>query len=155
LKHDRYCVTFCGWTEIAAFAQAWADAGFRTIGHIVWPKRYASSCGHTRYQHESAFLLAKGFPVKPDDPISDVQRWEYTGNKEHPTQKAVSVMEPLVTAFSHEGDLVLDPFAGSGTTCVAAALNGRRTLGIELEPRYCELARRRLAGAARYLAEAA
>lgn len=154
LKPDSYCVTFYGWTEIAGFSRAWKEAGFSTVGHIVWAKDYASKSSHTRYQHESAFLLAKGFPEKPDDPISDVQPWEYTGNKAHPTEKAVSIIEPLIRSFSREGDLVLDPFAGSGSTCVAAALAGRRYLGIDLEARYCELARKRLAGAARYLSYA-
>ena len=151
LKPGSYCVTFYGWTAIAGFAGAWADAGFKTVGHIVWPKSYASRRSHTLYQHESAFVLAKGWPEKPDNPISDVQPWEYSGNKEHPTEKAVSVIAPLVRSFSKPGDLVLDPFSGSGTTAVAAALNGRDYIGIELEQKYCDLARRRLAGVERRL----
>ena len=93
-----------------------------------------------------AFLLAKGNPNPPQNPLPDVQRWSYTGNKSHPTEKAVSIISPLIESFSKPGDLVLAPFSGSGTTAVAAALLGRRYLGIELERRYCELARRRLAG---------
>jgi site-specific DNA-methyltransferase (adenine-specific) len=148
LKPDSYCITFYGWIAIADFADAWADAGFRTVGHMVWPKTYASKAGHTAYRHEAAYVLAKGWPRKPEHPISDVQPWEYTGNKLHITQKAVSVIEPLVTAFSQPGDLVLDPFSGSGTTAVAAALNDRDYIGIELEQDYCEIARSRLAGLA-------
>lgn len=148
MKPDSYCVSFYGWTAIAEFADAWADAGFRTVGHIVWTKRYASRASYTRYCHESAFVLAKGRPSKPKNPINDVQAWAYTGNKLHPTQKAVSIIEPLVTAFSQPGDLVLDPFSGSGTTAIAAALNDRDYLGIELEERYCDIARKRLAALA-------
>ena len=76
----------------------------------------------------------------------DVQRWEYSGNRAHPTEKAVSVLKPLIRAFSGPGDLVLDPFSGSGSTLVSAALTGRDYLGIDVEPKYVELARRRLAG---------
>lgn len=148
LKDDSYCISFYGWNAIAAFSQTWEQAGFRTVGHIVWPKSYTSRAGHMRYQHESAFVLAKGFPRKPDDPISDVQPWAYSGNRAHPTEKAVSILAPLIRSFSKPGDLVLDPFSGSGSTAVAAALNGRRYLGIELEERYCALARRRLEGVA-------
>ncbi len=146
LKPNSYCITFYGWTAIAEFSEAWANAGFRTVGHIVWPKKYASKEGFMKYQHESAFVLAKGYPHKPEYPISDVQKWHYTGNRSHPTEKAVSVIEPLIKCFSKPGDLILDPFSGSGTTAVAAALNDRDYIGIELEHKYCDVAERRLAG---------
>lgn len=155
LRPDSFCITFYGYPRLHDFVHAWTKAGFRTVGHMVWPKRYASSARFVEVRHESAYVLAKGRPQLPAEPLPSVQQWEYSGNRDHPTQKALRVMEPLITAFSQEGDLVLDPFAGSGTTCVAAALNGRRYLGIEFEPKYCELARRRLTGAARYVAEAA
>lgn len=149
LRPDAYCVTFYGWVAIAEFARAWNEAGFRPLGHIVWPKTYASSAKHTEYRHEAAYLLAKGWPARPPLALPDVQPWEYSGNREHPTEKAVSVVEPLIKTYSRPGDLVLDPFSGSGSTAVAAALSGRRYIGVELERRYCELARRRLEDARR------
>ena len=149
LRPDAYCITFCGWTAIGKFAGAWDDAGFRTLGRIVWTKPYASNAKHTEYRHEAAYVLGKGRPTVPVAPLSDVQPWEYSGNRTHPTEKAVSIIQPLIRAFSRPGDLVLDPFSGSGTTAVAAALSGRRYIGVELEGRYCELARRRLEGVAR------
>ena len=145
LKANSYCLSFYGWNAIAEFSAAWTNAGFRTVGHIVWPKRYASKKGVVEYRHESAFVLAKGYPDKPQNLISDVQNWHYTGNRSHPTQKAVSVIEPLVRSFSKPGDLILDPFSGSGTTAVAAALNDRDYIGIELEEKYCNVALNRLA----------
>ena len=150
LREDTYCVTFYGWTAIAAFARAWDEAGFRPLGHIVWPKRYASNAKHTEYRHEAAYLLAKGRPARPAAPLPDVQPWAYSGNRAHPTEKAVGVITPLIRAYSRPGDLVLDPFLGSGTTALAAALSGRRYIGIELERRYCEHARKRLAGVRRF-----
>lgn len=146
LKPDTYCLTFYGWSSIAQFSKAWHDAGLRIVGHIVWSKNYASSAGHVKYSHESAYLLAKGRPSLPANPLADVQPWEYSGNKVHPTEKAVSVIDPLIRTYSKLGDLVLDPFSGSGSTAVSAALNGRDYIGIELEQKYCELAKRRLAG---------
>ncbi|MDX2085759.1 MAG: DNA methyltransferase [Candidatus Melainabacteria bacterium] len=146
LKPNSYCISFYGWNAIAEFSEAWKNAGFKTVGHIVWTKPYASRASHTRYHHESAFILAKGFPQKPEDPMSDIQPWAYSGNKLHPTEKAVSVIEPLVQHFSKPGDIVLDPFSGAGSTSVAAKRNHRCSVGIELEAAYCEIARKRLAG---------
>ncbi len=151
LKNDRYCITFCGWSAIAAFSGKWQTLGFAVVGHIVWAKDYSSRVGHTQYRHESAYVLTKGRPAKPCRPISDVQQWRYTGNRLHPTKRAVEVIEPLIQAFSMPGDVVLDPFSGSGSAAVAAALNKRRYLGVELEACYCELAQRRLSGVGRFL----
>jgi site-specific DNA-methyltransferase (adenine-specific) len=67
------------------------------------------------------------------------------GHALHPTQKPLGVLIPLVQYSSPPGGLVLDPFAGSGSTLVAARLEGRRAIGIEIEERYCEAAVSRLA----------
>jgi len=62
----------------------------------------------------------------------------------HPTQKPLALLERIVAASAAPGDLVLDPFAGSGTTGVAALRAGCRFLGIERDPAYLDLATRRL-----------
>jgi site-specific DNA-methyltransferase (adenine-specific) len=62
----------------------------------------------------------------------------------HPTGKPESLISDFVMAFTDEGDLILDPFAGSGTTGVAAKRLGRRAILIEKEEKYCEVAARRL-----------
>lgn len=65
----------------------------------------------------------------------------------HQTQKPLALMEILVRLFSDPGELILDPFAGSGTTGVAAIRLGRRFLGWEMNPAYCEVARKRMPAA--------
>ena len=60
--------------------------------------------------------------------------WTYSGNTLHPTQKSTAILKPLIEAFSKPGDLVLDPFSGSGSTCLAAQQTGRSYIGIELDP---------------------
>lgn len=146
LKPNSFCICFYGWNRVELFMGAWKQAGFMPVGHLVWRKSYASRTGYLRACHEQAYLLAKGRPRRPGKTISDVLPWEYSGNQFHPTEKAVSVTAPLIETFSRPGDLVLDPFSGSGSTSVAAASAGRDYLGIELERRYCNIARRRLAG---------
>jgi site-specific DNA-methyltransferase (adenine-specific) len=155
LKPNSLCVCFYGWNRVDAFFRAWTQAGFRPVGHLVWAKSYASRVGFLEARHEQAYLLAKGRPNRPEAPLPDVQPWEYTGNVAHPTEKAVSILRPLVESFAPAGGIVLDPFAGSGSTLVAAALSGRGYVGIELEDKYCQLARRRLAGVERFMRRAA
>lgn len=144
LKDDSYMVSFYGWHTVDQFMAAWKAAGFRPMEHLVFPKDYASSVGRVRRQHEMAYLLAKGRPPLPAQPISDVLGWSYTGNRLHPTQKPVGSLVPLVEAFCSPDDLVLDPFCGSGSSLVAAVQCGRRALGIELDPVHAETAARRL-----------
>jgi len=62
----------------------------------------------------------------------------------HPMQKDLAAVGRLIRLLSHPGDLVLDPYLGSGTTLVAAAITGRRGLGFEIEPKYYDEAVKRL-----------
>lgn len=63
---------------------------------------------------------------------------------EHTAQKPVRAVEKLIKVSTDKDDLVLDPFAGTGTTCVAARNLGRKFIGIEINQRYCEISRKRL-----------
>jgi len=145
LRRNSFAVSFYGWSRVDLFMAAWRAAGFRVVGHLVFAKRYASSTRYVRYQHESAFLLAKGAPPVPSRPIPDVLPWQYTRNTLHPTQKPVTALSPLIQSFTKPGDLVLDPFAGSGSTNEAAFHTGRRSLGIEVDPTYHRAAVARMA----------
>ena len=62
----------------------------------------------------------------------------------HPTEKPLAMFEDIIKTSSKEGDLVLDPFLGSGTTAVACYRTRRDFIGIEISPEYCETARKRL-----------
>jgi site-specific DNA-methyltransferase (adenine-specific) len=78
--------------------------------------------------------------------------WRYStsnseGNRlklQHPATYPDQLAQDLILCFSNENDLILDPMAGSGTTCVMAAANHRRYIGIEISPTYVEIARKRL-----------
>ena len=65
-------------------------------------------------------------------------------NRQHPTQKPLGVMKWILERYSQPNDLILDPFCGSGTTCVAAKMLGRRYIGIDISEEYCDIARQRL-----------
>ena len=63
---------------------------------------------------------------------------------EHPSQYPEELVERIIKVGTHEGDLVLDPFMGSGTTAVVAKRLNRRYVGYEIEPEYIEIANKRL-----------
>jgi len=70
--------------------------------------------------------------------------WSMAENTAHPAQKPEKLIARLILASSNRGDLVFDPFAGSGTTCVAARKLGRHYTGVERDARYCVWAQQRL-----------
>ncbi|MBW4590110.1 MAG: DNA methylase [Aetokthonos hydrillicola CCALA 1050] len=144
LKDNSFCVSFYGWNRVDRFMEAWRKAGFTPVGHFTFNKSYASSARFTRSCHENAYLLAKGRPDKPQKPIRDILPWKYTGNTLHPTQKPVEPLAQLIAAFSKPGEVVLDPFAGSASTAVAAWQTGRHYIAIEKDPNYHAIAQQRL-----------
>jgi site-specific DNA-methyltransferase (adenine-specific) len=144
LKPHSFCVSFYGWPKADLFLSAFRSAGFRPVGHISFVKDYVSRVGYMEGRHEVAYLLAKGRPCRPEDPPSDVIPFPYQEEDLHPTQKPVSSLALLVDAFSKAGDVVLDPFSGSGSSLVAAKQCGRNYLGIELDPWYVEASTDRL-----------
>lgn len=90
---------------------------------------------------ESNFRIT--FPSNFWDDIS-IPFWSMPENTDHPTQKPEKLIAKLVLASSRPGDIVLDPFVGSGTTCVVAKKLGRHYLGIEIDEEYCLWAAKRL-----------
>jgi adenine-specific DNA-methyltransferase len=145
LSSSGVCISFYGWPNVEVFVGAWKALGFRLLSHIVWIKNIIGLGYFTRGQHEQAFLLGKPKARKPATAISDVLEWTRVNDSQHPTQKPEDAIAPLVEQFVEElSGMVLDPFAGSGTTLVAAKKLGRHFLGFEISPEYCEIARKRL-----------
>lgn len=67
-----------------------------------------------------------------------------TGGGLHPTQKPVGLLKYLIQTYTNQGDTILDPFLGSGTTAVACKQLGRNFIGVEINPEYCAIAENRL-----------
>lgn len=110
---------------------------------IIWAARDAQS------RHQFNYQLMKemndGKQMKNLWHIMAPRKAEKTHGR-HPTQKPMELMERIVQAASQPGDLILDPFSGSSTTGLAAALHGRRYVGIEQSDEYLELSVRRYEG---------
>ena len=94
--------------------------------------------------HEEIYVLGTGFVGKRGKSVLHIQGLTSTDPERfgHPTPKPVPLMETLI-AHCPPG-VIADPFAGSGSTLVAAKLLGRKAVGVELEEKYCEIAARRL-----------
>lgn len=86
---------------------------------------------------------------------SIVERVGYKVKNNHPTVKPIKLMSYLITLGSRKGDIILDPFSGSGTTALAAQQLGRKYIGIEKEKEYCQIAKARLSANLESLKKAA
>jgi len=101
--------------------------------------------GRLLYTHDVAYLFGEPPPAAPGRtvvPGKVIQNDSVKRPKGHPCPRQLMHVNWLMRFFG--GDLILDPFAGIGTTLVAAKYGGHRAIGIEVEERYCELAARRL-----------
>ena len=103
-----------------------------TLRYPAHPQAKSSRYGDKRYVWQPNPLGAKPRDVLEIPTLSNGMREKTV----HPTQKPLELVRRLVAAASRPGDLVLDPFAGSGTTLVACELTGRRWLACELDPGY-------------------
>ena len=143
---------------------AMQQLGFKILNDIIWFKPNASpnlSCRYFTHSTETVIWAAKNkksrhtFNYELMKQISNGKQmrnlWEISPSQpkekiygKHPTQKPLKLLERILLASTHEGDVVLDPFNGSGTTSVASLKLGRRYTGIELSEEYLELTVSRL-----------
>ena len=119
------------------------------VGAIFNPAgAYCGRCGFTCYQPILYYgkdpLLSAGRGCYPN---SFAPKDNFVEKYGHPCAKPLAWMKWFVQRCSLAGDLILDPFCGSGTTCVAAKMLGRRYIGIDISEKYCEIARKRIAAA--------
>lgn len=102
------------------------------------PQVYNSEHQFKRPSHKKdRKITQEGFP-------GSVLKFGSVHNPPHPTQKPVELFEYLIKTYTNENEIVLDNCMGSGTTAVAATLNNRKWIGFETEPKYIELANKRL-----------
>ena len=141
--------------DIVVFARQFGGSTYnpqKTAGH---PLYNAGGGRYAHYDHERPNERRHGDGTRHPRSILKFAQEPNALGKLHPTQKPLDLMRWLVATYSNPGDLVLDPFAGSGTTGVACAELGRRFLGAELDPAYHALAQRRIADSAALLLEVA
>jgi site-specific DNA-methyltransferase (adenine-specific) len=149
LRHTGSMWTFCNWRSLPVVMRAALDAGMPVTSLMVWDKQWIGPGGSQglRPSYELCALLAKpGFAV-PDRGVPDLWQCRVGSYKPngHPAEKPLPLFSRVVrTAAVPTDGLVLDPFAGSGTTAIAARTLGIRSISIEAEEQWCELIAKRL-----------
>jgi DNA modification methylase len=140
---------FTDWRQYTTIVTAWESVGWTLRSVVVWDKAKGGAMGsYWRNNHEWVAVFCKGKP-RPLAHRSCFNTW--TGSKPqaglHPTEKPLELMRYLVGTIAPDArpPVVLDPFAGSGTTGRAALSLGYQFIGIERDAAYVEIARDRLA----------
>jgi len=141
--------TFGNWRTLPAMQRAAIDSGLPATSLLIWDKMWIGPAGPQalRSSHEVCMVMAReGFKL-PDRSQADVLRVQGSSSKPtgHPAEKPVALLRRIVELTGAKpGDLILDPFTGSGTGLVAARELGCRAIGIEAEEKWCEVAAERL-----------
>jgi modification methylase len=154
----------------ALFYGVHLEIGFLPMGEIIWQKGKGAngSCAwgswmsakspRLRDIHEYLLVFAKQSFSRPDKGKSDIERdefldgtlsiWEIPPESAkrvgHPAPFPIELASRVISLYSYVGDVILDPFVGSGTTCVAAVEKGRHYVGYDIDPNYCLLAEKRI-----------
>lgn len=140
------CWVFNSWRSLPVLARASFEISWPITSLLVWDKEWIGPGGSRglRPSYELVALFAHDSFQIPDRGIPDIWRCQWASQRPngHPAEKPVDLLARLVRESGGDG-AVLDPFAGSGSTLVAAKREGRRAIGIEIEERWCEIAARR------------
>lgn len=158
LKDKGQVYLFCSYHHIGWIIESIKDHGFRYYKPLIWYKPDTMGVFPNQYGCNYEPILwfrARGEEGEVKLHIGCGQRDVFThystnnaDRKEagyHPTPKPLKIIQKLMKNCTNEGDLVLDPFMGSGTTAVAAKNTGRKFIGFELKPEYIQIAEKRLA----------
>ena len=128
LRADRHAYVFCDRRTHPIFTDAAAAAGFRVHDPLIWDKdRIGLGSGPWRSQYELILFLEKGRRAGNRRDLGNVQRARPPA-RGYPTEKPVALLRTLIAQSSQPGELVLDPFCGSGNVGQAARALGRRAL---------------------------
>ena len=146
LKKGTHCYLMINSRNLNDLWNEAIKVGFEFQNLLIWEKNNATPNKYYMQGAEFILLLSK----RPARNINDMgmsnilKAPNIIGNKQHPTQKPVSLMRAMVSQSTNKGDIVLDPFAGSGSTLLAAQQLERHYIGFEIDKKYYDIAYKRL-----------
>jgi len=152
LAPDGSMYVFSGWNRLHDILEGLDTAGFTTINHIIWKyqfgvftkKKYVTSHYHILFVvKDPASYTFNKMDHYPED-VWVINREYWKGKKKTPTKLPPEIIKKILMYSSNPGDLIFDPFLGSGTVAVGAKTEGRHFLGFEIVPEYFTFAQERL-----------
>lgn len=149
MRPEGSLLVFCDWRQVPNLAPAIESSGWRYQNMIVWDKWHMGLGAGFRARHEIVLHFTAGSPKYHDKGTANVivAKRVSADEREHQTQKPVDLLQRLLRVVCPSGGAVLDPFMGSGSTGVAAVMEGMRFYGIDRDPQHVETARRRIEAA--------
>ena len=140
--------TCLNWRSLVTFQKASCDLGWPIESLLVWDKKWIGPGGSRglRPSYELVALFCDGDFSIDNRGLPDIQAFNWSGYKPngHPAEKPETLMGFCVEHGCPKSGLILDPFMGSGTTGVACVRLGRKFIGIEIEPKYFDIACKRI-----------
>lgn len=138
-------LVFCGWQKIDVFKIEFEKL-FTVKNILVWNKDWFGMGNNYRPNYELCLLCCKTNVTTKSNNKSNILTYRRVAPQKllHSCEKPIALLEDLISELSNEGDVILDPFMGSGSTCVAAVKTNRRYIGYELDAEYYDIACKRL-----------
>lgn len=145
-KDNTAHYVFCSFHNIDVFKRS-IERKFKVKDIMVWEKNVHGTGdlkGSFAPKIEFVIFFQKGRKLINGKRDPNIFKFNKTGNKNHPTEKPVDMIEYLLSKFSVCDDIILDPFMGSGSTGVACVNTNRKFIGIEMDDKYFEIAKGRI-----------
>lgn len=151
LKDGTHCYLMCNHVNLTHFLKVIDESKFHFIKCLIWQK--GNVILGTKYMNAFEYILfmSKGTNRNVNDcgipdilSVPNIKTKDINGENIHDSEKPVRLMEILITQSFNKGDIVLDPFAGSGSTLLACINKNRKYIGWEIDPKYHKLCEKRI-----------
>ena len=168
LEESGSMYVFSGWTNLIDILNSIRDVGLVLVNHLIWKyqfgvvttRKYVTSHYHclfvckndlerkfypySRYAKSQKTLDGRSLHYRDKEDVWTINREYWKGSQKTPTKLPAEIIKKILDYSSVPGDVVMDPFLGSGQVAVVAKLKERRYLGFEIAPEYYKFAKKRL-----------
>jgi len=175
LKENGSMYVFSGWNNLRDILNAIEEVGFTTVNHIIWKyqfgvvtsRKYVTSHYHCllickndkkrkffpyeRFGKNAKNELGRSLHYKDKEDVWEIKREYWTGAEKTPTKLPAEIIKKLIQYSSEKGDLVFDPFMGSGQTAVVSKMEERKYMGFEIVKEYHDFITKRLESGSYYI----